>query len=373
MRDRYGNFIDEDKERVIRILHSQNKHLNDVTKIYFASRISKPELGKDTFKYVEHHFNYALREYSIVNSCLITPTEDPTQEELLLINNIPIEIFEKFKLKVTDILESYTDKEWLIDKKYLVLKKQLVRLADIMEDNYVLKQKLNNINPLDDRTTRFLNDITEELKKAGVNQVNNDNYIVIEKLIELYKGKKDFLTPYNFKEKKKYLKKLNRNEAKIKLHGYIKDIMEDEYIENPKDEEDIRYNNSLIQRVRWFLFYLIYDANKVDIFMIHSILGYKYDGAVKVYQKIFLKDHNTGRNDNFLHHTDILNISENSVYNREHEANYEKILNDIIEYKSLKKNQIKKDRTYQYYFKEKMSEYNSFYNQILQTMNKELF
>lgn len=386
--DEYGNFIDKDKDRVVASLHTGNKHLDGLTKAYFASYIQEPKLGKDYFKWVEHHFDYALREYSITHSYKISPSQNPTRKELLKLNDIPCKLFLEFTKKVDDILQSYTDKEWTIEKKHQVLKKHIRSLAEAdSNEESKFDIKLNKIDGLDDRTTRFLNDILREIQESGLNQIKNSRYMVIDKLFDIYKDKENFLDAYGFKEKKKYLKKLSMEQAKIRLHGYIKNMMEDGYIEisqeemqedyeNPTQEmknyiEDVNiYNKSLLQKVRWFLFYLVYDANKIDIFMIHSILGYKYDGAVKVYQKLFFKDHHTGKNENFLHHIDILNLSEDSIYDRSHEAEYDRQITEMIEYKGLKANQVKKDKTCQYILNEKMFTYDGLYEQILNSFMK---
>ncbi|MCT7603814.1 hypothetical protein N5U17_06165 [Aliarcobacter butzleri] len=305
MFDKYYNLIDKDKERIITALYTGNKHLDGITKYYFASSIKEPRIGEATFNNVVHHFDYALEEYSKTHSKVISLCENHTQQkELLDLNNIPVDIFKNYKDNVDNILQSYTDKNWSIDKKQTILISQLNTLADAFanEDTseYKLALKLNSINKLDNRTTRFIKSILDLMANGGINQVTNDKYIVIEKLINLYQDMKQYLKSDDFKEKKNYLK--NNTDAKKLLHKYISNIMNDEYEEAP------------LEKVKWLLFYLIYDGNKSDIFMIHSILGYKNDIAKKLYQKLFLKDHNTGKNDNFLHHTDILNITEDKLY-----------------------------------------------------------
>lgn len=374
------------KEEILLKLKTGNKHLDGLTEAYFisVSRLKEPIIGNESFMYLENDFDYSLREYSITHSCMIESYQSPTQEELLKLNDIPENVLTKYKKAVDEILDSYKDITWTKMKQHNALKQQLIRLADEFQEKKTVEkkmfEKLQNIDPLDERTTRFLNDILEEMQKAGVNQVESDRYIIIDKLINLYLDMKEYLDSYDFREKKKYLKKLEMNAAKLKLHGYIKSMMTNGYIEKLEDilEEDFTIeeyfkkqkereenNNELLQRVRWFLFYLIYDAKKIDIFMIHSVLGYKYDGAVKVYQKLFLKDATTGKNDNFLHHTNVLNVSENSIYDREHEAKYDLLLSEIVEYKGLKEKEKLLDSTYKYALEEKMYAYDSLYEQLL--------
>lgn len=362
----------QDIQSLLDKLHTGNYHLDKLVKVYFAYKIREPKLGNSTFKDVKHNFNYAIREYSITHSKKIEPGESPTLSKLLLVNKIPTETFELFKKKVVCIFQSHTDRNWSIDKKQRVLKKQLSELADEFEDNntteWKMHNKLNSVDPMDGRSLRFLNDLSEEMKKADLNQVKDDQYMIITQLITLYERINKSLISYEIKDKKKYLKKLDIEKAKIKLHGYIKEMMEDEYYNNPQDDYEKEYNESLTEKVRWFLFYLIYDANKIDIFMIHSILGYKYKGAVKVYQKIFLKDHSTGNRDEFSHHIDILSASESSFYDREHEAEYDKQLNEMIKYHKLKPNQVKDNKDCQSIIEDKMSKYNILYEHILQSM-----
>ncbi|MCT7466493.1 hypothetical protein N5T78_07885 [Aliarcobacter cryaerophilus] len=364
--------LDEDKERVIKKLYMGNKHLDGITKTYFNIFIKEPKLGKDYFKWVKHHFDYSIKEYSITHSSKTTPSSEQGEEltlQLLKSNNIPEELFHQYKKKVDDILQSYTDKEWSKEKKHNVLKKQLIKLSN-KNDN--LKNKLEKINLLDLRTIRFLNDILSEMKNAGVNQVKNNQYIIIENLNELYQDMIDSLSSNDFKEKKKYLKKLDINSAKLQLHKYIKKMMEEDYCKNPKDDSGKEQNERLIKNVKLFLFYLIYDFNKIDIFMINSILGYKYDEAVKFYQKLFLKDRSTGKNDNFTYHTDIINMDINNFYDRNHEAEYDKLLEETIKHKSLKIKKIKNDETCQNIIKDKLSKYNHIYTKIL-NFQKNLF
>lgn len=354
---------------ILNKLRTDNLHLDGLTKAYFiyVAHLTEPVLGNTSFTYVKNDFLYALREYSITHSHVIEPYESPSCRKLLRLNNIPVCLLRSYTKSVNLILESYTDKKWRRVKQHKILKEQLTNLADESQDDNTLERKmyerLNNIDPFDARTTRFLNDILKEMTKAGLNQVKDDRYIIVDKLVKLYQDMTSFLDLCTFKEKKKYLKKLHMDKAIIKLHEYIKFMLEDGYIENSTDIKDKEHNKSLINHVRWFLFYLIYDANKIDIFLVHSILGYKYEGAVKVYQKLFLKDNTTGSNKDFLHHTDVLNISQNSVYDRTHEAKYDKWLNDLAKLKELKN-----DSTYKDILEEKMYAYSSLYKQILTSM-----
>jgi len=70
-----------------------------------------------------------------------------------------------------------------------------------------------------------------------------------------------------------------------------------------------------IEVIKWFFIYLVYGVNKIHIYIIHSILGYKYKGAVSLYQKLFCKDHSTGRDDEFIRDYDFLHLTKGHLIN----------------------------------------------------------
>lgn len=296
-----------DIENILEILKSGNTHLDLLVKTYFVdvSRLDRPVLGNYSFKDVEGDFMYSLREYSITHSEMIEPSKSPSLEELLKMNTIPENIYESFKKNVDDILKTYTDENYNIQKQN-ILHEQISKFIDGYPDEEIEKTKYRMFQALaiesgdNEKRNRYLDSILSAMKEAEVNQMQKGKYMVISSLLDTYNELEEFLEDFNFKEKKKYLQKEKRKNpdiAKKLLKKFVGEFLKD-------DEQDEKIS---VKYVMWFFFYLIYGKSKIDIFMIHSILGYKYDGAKKLYQKLFCKDHSTGRNNDFLHHIDILN------------------------------------------------------------------
>lgn len=282
--------------------------LNQVVKIYFipTARLNDVIIGNFSFKDVYHDFTYSLREYSITHSMKIEPQESPSCRQLLKLNDICIQHFRELVIKVNRLLESYTSTN-LND-----LENQLINFLDSLPcaPDFAVSKVQDKIYDTPQREkSRYLDSIIIAMKEAEVNQILDEKYLVIDRALNLYS---QFLSNWkrpDFKDKQKYLAKSSADKKVKLLKKYVKEMLEND--ENKTDDERIN-------TVRWFFIYLIYGSSKIDIFMIHSILGYKYKGAVKLYQKLFLKDHSTGKNNDFLHHTNFLYINkENLVNDRE--------------------------------------------------------
>lgn len=77
--------------------------------------------------------------------------------------------------------------------------------------------------------------------------------------------------------------------------------------------------------------------------MIHSILGYKYKEGLKFYQKLFLKDHSTGRIDFLLSYNPLSVIYEDleslcTDTDKEYQSqDFNSILNEVLYYLNQKK------------------------------------
>ena len=322
-----------DIKNILAKLKSGNEYLDLLTKVYFlsTSRLDSPVLGNYSFKDVNNNFTYSLREYSIIHSGVIEPYENPTDEKLLKMNGIPIKTYKAFTKNVDDILKSYTDEHLSTEQKRTILKKQIEEFIGGApdEEQEATKYKMyKSLNPNKDMfkdtliRNRYLDNILLAMEKGEINQIDDDKYIVVSSLFKMNSELDEYLDYYKFKEKKKYLQKKKRTNPEQAIKRLIKDTQ----VLLNEDEHDSDNNSEPVpKRVQWFFFYLIYGKNKVDIFMIHSILGYKYDGAKELYQKVFCKDHSTGKSEDFLHHTDILNLQLDDLKN-ETDRIYETVL-----------------------------------------------
>lgn len=310
------------KDDIIKELHSGNLHLDNLTKYYFIThaKLFKPRIGDSHFKYLVHKFKYAIREYAITYSYKIKPQEEPSLRKLLKIHSIEVSILREYIIKVNAILQSYTDKNITKEKKRVSLKYQIEKFINNDSNNVNIRilEKLNDDDLLNMTQNKYLDAIINIMEEEGLNQINSKgHYLVIDKLLDLYSRIIKVFEFRNFKEKKKYLIKLDNTEkASKKLYQDIKEML---------DSYD--NDNDCLETIRWYFFYLIYDKHKIDIFLIHSILGFKFNGATKLFKKLFLKDHSTGKNNNFLHHTHIEDIDKDSL----HEDNfiYEQIIRRI--------------------------------------------
>ncbi len=311
-------------------LKTGNKHLDLTVKKHFIydSELYHATLGNRTFGDIEHHFINCLEEYSksAHSKRVRLSNNNLTLEELLEINDIPIEVYEAFVEKVNDLLKFYTDEPWIIERRRKVLDKQIAEFSssftyyDEKEDiKYRMNQELSIIGNDTTKKNNYLDRVLSAMKMAELNQVDNNKYITVLKLFKTHNDFNEYFDYFPFNNKKKDLKKIYKespNKATKSLVKYLRKIY--------KDEEDKARG---IQLVRWFLFHLVYGKNKFNIFMIHSILGYKYSSATKVCQKLFCNDHTTGGNDDFLHHTNILGIQEKHL-----DEEYYPLFDELLSY-----------------------------------------
>lgn len=306
-----------DERIIVESLKTSSDTLNKLVEVYFVivSRIDEVIIGDYTIKDVYNDFLYSLREYSITHSKVIEPSDSPSCRKLLKLNNISIQNVKELTSKVNKHLDSHTDTQLSGHKKRSILEKQILEFTnqDIYNDyeeeksktvRYKMISKLLDTDEFQTSKNKYLNSIIKAMKEAEVNQLSDGKYLIIDKLLNTYNDSLSYMKRYDFQHKKDYLKKLNNEAEKVQvLQNYVKEMIEDIDIDADVD----------IKAIQWFIYYLIYGANKIDIFMIHSILGYKYQNAVKLYTKLFCKDHSTGKSTNFLHHLDFLNITENSL------------------------------------------------------------
>ncbi len=301
-------------------LKSNNKHLDRLVEVYFIpyARLDIPILGNYSFTDISVDFENALKEYSITHSRVIEPYNIPSLEELLKMNHISIKSYESLTIKVNEVLKSHTDEVLCVESRRQILEKQIKDFTDYEPDEDREKTKYKMFQSLSEDTRNdYLNSILTAMKKAEVNQMNDNKYMTISKWLKTYDESSQYLEDCNFREKRKYLQKLQKSKpdnAKSLLSKYTTKLLDE-------NENDIKI-------VQWFFFYLIYGKNAFDIFMIHSLLGYKYKGATKLYQKLFCKGHTTGDNDNFLHHTDIFKLQKKHLDNEAYHL-YEEILHYI--------------------------------------------
>jgi len=160
-------------------------------------------------------------------------------------------------------------------EKVGILKTQM---KDFINSDIELKDKIGVGDTYYLKTIEYLN-------KAEVNQMENNRYLVIDQLINTKKTFNEYRKDNNnFKEKKKYLKK-SGNKVKT-LKKYITNM----------DEGKKKY----------FLWYLEYGGNKEHIYIVNSVLGYRYKGVIELYIHIFQKEHKTAEQKEFLLHSTIL-------------------------------------------------------------------
>ena len=296
-------------------LQTDNSTLNKIIDLFIlVAGIEKPQIGKYAFRDVEHNFDYSVKEYCINNGkCL--PSSDLKTHELLQLCDILESEYNRFKSKVGSYLQKHTDFQWSIEEQKESLKKQILNFTGYEPEEDYGKTKLKMFTKVNEIETvdRYLKSILKALKEAELNQVEDNKYITIEKMLTLYDEYLECFDTYGFREKRKYLLKLkNDTSEQLRiLQKYIFDIL--------GDTSDVEVTEENIKTVRWFVAYLIYGRHNIHILMIHMIIGYKYQGVVKLYQKLFLKDKSTGKKENFLHHTnfstiDIYNLFEDSIH-----------------------------------------------------------
>lgn len=295
------------KEEIVKKLKIDNQQLDSFSEKYFASKIQEPKLGITSFEYIENVFYSYFREFSIVDSKVIKPQVQPTLKVLLQLNEVSESTFEIYKEKVNNILLSYTDNHLNDGGKSDLLQRQIHSIK-FNDDNSIVSNIYSNISSIlcsdswvDNSKERYILNLTNAMKEAGINQIKSGRYMIIDELfnkLELLQSIK-----YNsFKDKKKYLRQLAFDKAIVCLDKYVENILTNNEDKNPLDT------------VKQFFYYLVYDKNKVDIYLINSVLGYNYQEGAMVYKKLLLKDKSTGKNKSFLLHTDIENITKDELH-----------------------------------------------------------
>ncbi len=92
---------------------------------------------------------------------------------------------------------------------------------------------------------------------------------------------------------------------------------------------DEKLEEKVPDQVSTFLIYLLYGKHISSALLIHSLLGYRYKGAMLVYQKLFLKDKKAGNSEkSFLYDIDITNYTEQNLTD-ENSILYEQILRKL--------------------------------------------
>lgn len=309
---------------ILHNLHVDNEVLNLILSDYFIdfARLTEPVLGTYTFQDIYSDFKFCLREYAIDNIDSIDPSKNPTQEELLRLAKISSSELDEFIFNVNKLLKNYTDESWVHQKQKDTLRKQIFECIpnDPHKDTEPTAYKIiDSISSDDEVQDRYLNRILQSMKSAEVHQIKENKYLVIDALFSIQPSLDSTINISQYKEKKKYLIKIkNEEQRKHLLIKYLKKI-----ISSHHNTEDA------LKEVQVFLFYLIYNSNQTHIYLIHSILGYKYKEGVKLYQQLFLKDHTTGTNDDFLLHTDV--FSANHLH-LEAGHEFDLLVNTVLQY-----------------------------------------
>jgi len=323
-------------------LKTSNNILNEIIKIYFINNahLTYPQIGVRFFKDVASKFKFAIREYSITHSRKIKACQSPNLRQLLRYNEISISNIRELAKNTDNLLELFTDFNCSTESKRCRLESQLkdfinnFDLEDYEKEKSAEKQiynKLNTDDLLNESKNIYLDSVIKSMKAAELNQIDNNKYLVVEKLINTYIA---FEYEYVFKEKKKYLQ--NIKDTSKQRNRLKKDICE--IISENGDEN----KEKSIKTIRNYIFYLIYDKNKTHIYMIHSILGYKYKEGLKFYQKLFLKDHSTGRIDFLLSYNPLSVIYEDleslctKKDNENQSLDFNSILNEVLYYLNQK-------------------------------------
>ena len=290
-------------KELIESLKTQSPALNKIVKLYLidAATLRSVVIGHISFKDIYHDFLNSLREYSINDSCAIDESEFPSCKELLKLNKIHTTDLRELVQKINQHLISQTDTYLSQSKKRTLLHKQLDTFmgAQRSSSDPRVANIIDKLSKDIETKQRYFDSIISAMSAAELHQIDDSKYLVVDKLLVLYTSALDHNIDYTFKSKRKYLHKLKYKENKYPVPVLVKYIRK--MLNNAQDG---------IETVQWFLFYLLYGGHKWDIYAIHSILGYKYDGAVKVYQKLFLKDHTTGKSNDFLLDFNIFALTE---------------------------------------------------------------
>jgi len=315
-------------------LHTGSDTLNNVVSIYFikVANLADVIIGNFHFRDIYSSFVYSLREYSITNSCVIQPYQSLSCRQLLRLNNIPFSNFRELVYQTNQVLESYTDLHVPIIIKHKSLGTAIsaflhtVNLTDD-GDKALIKmhdKMYSNNDEFQDTKYNYFESILSAMKDAEVNQYSESKgYLIITKLLHLYTNFNRYMDTYLWKEKRKYLIGSKSRNKKEVLITYVKEMLfTDIYndLSERDNESNIEFEADTLNSIGWFFTYLVYGSSKIHIMMIHSILGYKYKGAVMLYQKLFCKDRTTGKQHNFSYHHDFLHLSKESLYSERHIA-----------------------------------------------------
>jgi hypothetical protein len=304
-------------DKGLQSLLTGNKCLNEIVNLYFVniSKLNEPKIGIFKFKDISHHFAYSIREYSIVNSCVIQPSERPSTRKLLILNNININDIRFFVKKINNFLLSHTDCNYSDEEKYRTIEKQIREFLnssintndfDGNSSEYKMNYILNKNDDFGNIKRRYLNRIVSLMERAEINQIKYNKYLLLEEFFDT-RLKLEQLEQQSFFEKKKYIIKLIKHNKPIEqqiitLKKYCKGIQ----IENSSIND---YEHEPCMEVRLFLWYLIYGLKKQDIYQVHNIVGYKYNELLSLYKHVFRKENKTASQNNFLHHTAIIEAS----------------------------------------------------------------
>jgi len=324
-------------------LQISNRTLKHIVLHYLcfdSKRILSPQIGLYSHKDIYQDFKYCLREYSIDNN-LMQPWNDFSFHKMLNLNKISIQDIRNLQSNLNKYLRDFTDEILPEQKRKKILEIQLTKLFPEDDGDEELWHKDIYRKFYSNSTSKvfYLKGILHAMKEAEVQQIDYDAnnqpyYPIINKLINLYRtiDENYLAVMINFKETKKYLKKRLKNktdEEKVRLFG--------SYIKKQIEKEGLEY-------VKFLLMYLAYSAHAIDIYMIHQIQGYKYKGAVKLYQKLFVKDYSTGRRVDFVNEFNLLSLTESSF------ETTKKVIQGILPKTSANLKAIKKllreDKTY---------------------------
>lgn len=303
------------EEEILRVLESENEHLNVVIKTYLRSSLDKPVLGYQKFGDIKSTLLYGLNEHRITNHQENGyDYEKKTLGELYKQFDISSSELKEFIEGINSILDSYTDNLLSNEEKRGILSNQLKSFTYGKSDKILgkiydkLTQGENTWN------SSYLDSIIQDMRKLRINQLSNNKYIILTRIFQTYDSFHQY--SHEFNEKKKYLQKLkNKNETdKIPdlLVKYFKKIYKEEHTQ--KDA---------LKAIQWFYFYLMHGRAKLMAYLMDSVLGYKFKSTQKFIQKLFLIDHTSGQsqdNFNFSHHNwiaevDTVEYAEEAKYN----------------------------------------------------------
>ncbi len=280
-------------------LKIDNLNLDRLVEKYFInlSDILTPSIGNYSFTNIYHFFQSSIDEYSKVDSKVISFSKNKTTEELLKLNNISQEDIYLFATKVNTILRNHTDINLTTNERFKVLKNQLLELTQdncSYDDEQAIENKIYTIITNNDAFSKvkenYINKIIYLMKKAKVNQIKDNKYLVLEKMFHTRLKLNSYTS--DFREKSKHLKKINDKNKQLKsLKKYLTKMTKDD--------------------IELFLWYLVHKRNKFEIYQVHNILGYSCTNILKLYKHLFFKQNKTAIQNNFLHHTPILNTHIN--------------------------------------------------------------